>query len=86
MQSVSVFYNGMDALIETYDRLRSFDEAAVVPHADDGPAAYYEAGSTTLRSEYRAYMSRFHDVANLLRIVRRLGAESRDMLAAPGPP
>lgn len=86
MQSVSEFYNAMDALIERYDRLRSFDEAAVVPHADDGPAAYYGAGSTTLRPEYRAYMSRFHDVANLLRQVRRLAAESRDMLAAPAPP
>lgn len=85
MQSVSEFYNALDVLIEKYDRLRAFDEASIVAYADDGRMAFYKPGSTALRPEYRAYMSRFHDVVSLFRSVRSLGAESRNKLSAPPP-
>lgn len=85
MQSVSDFYNGLDVVIEKYDRLRAFDEASIIPRADDGAPAFYEGGSTELRPEYRAYMSRFRDVVNLLRRLEGLATKSRDKLTVGGP-
>lgn len=86
MQSVSDFYNGLDVLIAKYDRLRAFDEASIIPHADDAPRAFYKEGSSVLKPEYRAYMNRFHDVLTLLKGVQSLAAKSRDTLTAQSPP
>ena len=86
MQSVSDYYNAVDVLIDKYQRLRSFYEASVIPHLDDGAAAYYRSGSTVLRPEYRMYMYRFRDFQNLLKQLQKAAIASRDQVTGSSPP
>jgi hypothetical protein len=86
MQNVSSFYNALDVLIAKSDRLRDFYEASVIPHLDDGAAAFYGRGSTVLRPEYRAYMDRLGDFLGLLKELQQAAVKTRHMLTGSSSP
>ncbi len=81
---LSEFYNGLNEGFAQMEQLRTLSEATILPHLDEGGAAFYDPATGRLRARYLWYTNGLRNLRDIAGGLTELGDSLAATLDATG--